>query len=79
LQVIVLYPGRTVAGPVGRLDAARTVMLQKIDCATLDVKHHGDTLLPLADVLIASESPVILLSGYDSNRLPTHCKAGFRR
>jgi hypothetical protein len=54
-------------------------MLQKIDCATLDVKHHGDTLLPLADVLIASASPVILLSGYDSNRLPTHCKAGFRR
>jgi two-component SAPR family response regulator len=63
--------GGTVAGPVGRLDAARTVMRQeKINCAILDVKLDGDTSLPLVDDLIASGFPVILVSAYDSGHLP---------
>ncbi len=40
------------------------------ESAGLDVKLNEDTSLPLADELIASGVPVILVSGYDSNRLP---------
>jgi two-component SAPR family response regulator len=71
LEAMIRDLGGTVAGPVGRLDAARTVMRQeKINCAILDVKLDGDTSLPLADDLIASGFPVILVSGYDSGHLP---------
>jgi two-component SAPR family response regulator len=71
LEAMIRDLGGTVAGPVGRLDAARTVMRQeKINCAILDVKLDGDTSLPLVDDLIASGFPVILVSGYDSGHLP---------
>ena len=55
LEAMIRDLGGTVAGPVGRLDAARTVMRQeKINCAILDVKLDGDTSLPLVDDLVAS-------------------------
>jgi two-component SAPR family response regulator len=71
LETIIRNLGGTVAGPVAHLDAARTVIRQeKINCAILDVKLDGNTSLPLADDLIASGLPVILVSGYDSAQLP---------
>lgn len=72
LEAMIRGLGGTVAGPVARLEEARTVMRQeKINCAILDVKLDGDTSLPLADDLIASGCPVILVSGYDSSHLPS--------
>ena len=72
LEAMIRDLGGTVAGPVARLEAARTVVRQeKINCAILDVKLDGDTSLPLADDLIASGCPVILVSGYDSGHLPS--------
>jgi two-component SAPR family response regulator len=71
LEAMIRDLGGTVAGPVAHLDAARTLVGQeKINCAILDVKLDGNTSLPLADELIASGVPVILVSGYDSNQLP---------
>jgi two-component SAPR family response regulator len=71
LETIIRNLGGTVAGPVAHLDAARTLIRQKkINCAILDVKLDGNTSLPLADDLIASGLPVILVSGYDSAQLP---------
>jgi two-component SAPR family response regulator len=72
LEAMIRDLGGTVVGPVSHLDAARTVMRQeKINCAILDVKLDGHTSLPLADELIASGFPVILVSGYDSDQLPS--------
>jgi two-component SAPR family response regulator len=71
LEAMIRDLAGTVVGPVANLDAARTVLLQeKINCAILDVRLDGQTSLPLADELIASGVPVILVSGYDSDQLP---------
>ena len=71
LEAMIRDLGGTVAGPAAHLDSARTLVRQeKINCAILDVKLDGNTSLPLADELIASGVPVILVSGYDSNQLP---------
>jgi two-component SAPR family response regulator len=72
LELMIRDLGGAVAGPVAHLGAARAVMLQdKINCAILDVKLDGNTSLPLADELMASGVPVILIRGYGSNQLPS--------
>jgi two-component SAPR family response regulator len=72
LELMIRDLGGAVAGPAAHLGAARAVMLQdKINCAILDVKLDGNTSLPLADELMASGVPVILISGYGSNQLPS--------
>jgi two-component SAPR family response regulator len=44
LETMIRDLGGTVAGPVARLEAARTIMRQeKINCAILDVELDGDT------------------------------------
>ena len=70
MEEIVRGFGADVLGPVGRLDMARKVAQQvRPDGALLDVRLDGETIYPLADELIASGVPFILLTGYDTGSI----------
>lgn len=63
--------GCDVVGPVGRLDEAIDIVgSQGMDCAILDVNVRGGHIYPVADLLIARGTPILLASGYGEWTLP---------
>ena len=63
--------GGVVLGPVARLEPARRLaQSDPPDAAVLDVRLNGDDSLPLADELIACDTPIIFATGYGTDSLP---------
>ena len=63
--------GIYVVGPVGKFqEACHIVQDTPLDCAVLDINIVGGTAFPLIDVLIQSNVPVLLMTGYDQEELP---------
>lgn len=63
--------GIYVVGPVGKFqEACQIVQDTPLDCAVLDINIVGGTAFPLIDVLIQSNVPVLLMTGYDQEELP---------
>lgn len=63
--------GIYVVGPVGKFqEACQMVQDIPLDCAVLDINIVGGTAFPLIDVLIQSNVPVLLMTGYDQEELP---------
>ena len=65
--------GFDVVGPVGRLDEAIELVDTDpdIDAAFLDVNLNGERVYPVADKLIARDTPVVLMTGYDESTIPS--------
>lgn len=63
--------GCEVVGPASRLDEAMVMAGDRdLDCAILDVNIRGDQVYPVADVLLARGTPMLLASGYGDWTLP---------
>lgn len=63
--------GYEVIGPFGTLRAAREALDdEKVDLVLLDINIGGSMAWPIADELIARDTPFIFLSGYAADALP---------
>lgn len=63
--------GCIVVGPEGRLDEAlELARSMPLDGALLDVNIIGGVVFPVAEVLLARDVPIILSTGFGSERLP---------
>lgn len=71
LEMAIESFGHAMVGPVARLeDALRITSENGFDCAILDVNIRGGPSYGVADLLIASQRPFLLASGYDDWSLP---------
>ena len=60
-----------VVGPFGRLaPALGAVQREALDGAVLDVRIGGETIEPVAAVLVSRGVPVLLTTGYEGDQLP---------
>ncbi|HXV01187.1 MAG TPA: hypothetical protein VG166_11880 [Caulobacteraceae bacterium] len=67
--------GYEVVGPVGRVDAAMTLMKsQAVEAAVLDINMHGDRSFRAAVQLARDKIPFVFLSGYAATALPPDLK-----
>lgn len=63
--------GCEVVGPASRLDEAMEMASNRdLDCAILDVNIRGHQVYPVADILLARGTPMLLASGYGDWTLP---------
>jgi CheY-like chemotaxis protein len=63
--------GAEVVGPYGRLNQALdAVQRQAVDGGVLDVKLDSEKSYPIADVLMDSGRPVLLVTGGDTEGMP---------
>ncbi len=63
--------GAGVVGPVARLPLQDCVADRPVDLVLLDVQLHDGTGLPLADEMARRGVPVALVTGYESDALPS--------
>jgi DNA-binding response OmpR family regulator len=73
---ILAAAGCTVLGPFPRIAPALHSIAGEptIDAALLDVRLHGETILPVAEALAARDVPFLFATGYGADGVP----AGFR-
>src|SRR5438105_893843 len=59
--------GAAVAGPVGTVEAAMTLVEREtgLDAAVLDINLRHDRVYPVADALIARGVPIVFATAYD--------------
>jgi DNA-binding response OmpR family regulator len=63
--------GCEVVGPASRLDEAMEMASSRdLDCAILDINIRGAEIYPVADILLARGTPMLLASGYGDWTLP---------
>ena len=68
--------GYEVLGPFGSLQATREALAdEKVDLVLLDINMGGSMAWPIADELIARDTPFIFLSGYTADALPERYRA----
>ena len=51
-------------------NALAAVESETFDCAILDVRLHGESVVPVADALTAKGLPFMFATGYSRNGLP---------
>jgi len=73
LAEIVEELGAEVLGPVASVEDALELIAHcpEIDAAILDVNLRGETVYPVADVLIDRRVPLVFTSGYGRDALPS--------
>ena len=71
LEDMLVDLGYGVAGVVPKLnDALAAVQRETFDLAILDVHLHGESVFPVADVLMARGVPFVFATGYGERGLP---------
>lgn len=71
IQDLLQERGYTVVGPASRVAAAlRLAEGEALDAAVLDVNVAGETIFPVADMLVGRGIPVVFLTGYGRSGLP---------
>ena len=64
--------GISIVGPVPSLAQAMALVQDKaIDLAVLDIALDGDKVYDVADALIGRDVPVLFVTGYDRNDIPS--------
>ena len=62
--------GATVIGPANNIADATRMLVEKIDCAVLDVNLGNESVAPLVRELEAARIPLVLVTGYEESDLP---------
>ena len=71
LEDMLIDLGYGVVGVVPKLkDALAAVQRESFDLAILDVHLHGESVFPVADVLMARGVPFVFATGYGERGLP---------
>ncbi len=80
LQIEIERSGAAVIGPVGRLSDALHLAdhTTPLDVAVLDVNLHGETVFPVADLLVERGIPFVFATGQDQNAIPERHRAAPR-
>ena len=64
--------GAIVVGPVGSLrEASRLTEEKAYEAAILDINLGGESIYPVADILMQRNVPFVFLTGYSKASLPT--------
>ena len=64
--------GIDIIGPVPSLAQAMALVQEKaIDMAVLDIALDGDKVFDVADALIARDVPILFVTGYDREAIPS--------
>jgi len=72
IEDVLRAAGADVVGPFGRLEPALgAVREEKLDGAVLDVRLDGVTIEEVAAMLAARRVHVLLITGYESEQLPS--------
>ena len=72
LDLVLQEAGAKMLGPVASVQGGLRILegSAALDAASLDVNLGGETVYPLADVLIAREVPFLFTTGYDRAAIP---------
>ena len=71
IEVALSGAGFHVLGPVGRIDAAMTLLGREgVDVGVLDINVHGQRTFRVAERMADRSIPFVFLSGYSSVELP---------
>jgi CheY-like chemotaxis protein len=63
--------GARIVGPVATVDLALDLLDETmIDAAILDINLDGETVYPLADILVERNIPFVFATGYETSTMP---------